>query len=394
MPIGYRFSASDVGKAIINGAGSTWNNSGSVSIGGSPLGAGPGTGIMTVSSGGRVTSASATIGLQSAAVGTATVSGANSTWTNTNDIIVGQAGSGTMEISGGGKVSDFRTHIGLNGGSSGSVVVRDPGSSLTGGGSFFIGEGGIGSLQVLNGGFASTAGQSYLGFDTTALGTALVSGAGSTWNTAVGLYIGGSGAAPGGIFGSSLRVENGGVVNAGAITLYNTGTLELVNNTTMTGPLTSLGGLIRTSGNTALANNITLGAGGLYVVNLGANSTFSGAITGSSGLTKSGISGFTGLGTLTLTGANTYSGPTMVNAGTLLVDGSITSATSVSTGATLGGSGVAGPIEIKAGGTISPGNSPGLLTTGDAMLGAPPTIGSSCGATAQALPAQIGTRSH
>ena len=83
------------------------------------------------------------------------------------------------------------------------------------------------------------------------------------------------------------------------------------------------------------------------------NSHFAGVISDGSGsptfVTK------VGSGTLTLSGANTYTGATTVSAGTLLVDGSITSATSVSAGATLGGTGTIRAAVISAG-TINPGD--------------------------------------
>ncbi|MGH8048243.1 MAG: PEP-CTERM sorting domain-containing protein, partial [Chthoniobacterales bacterium] len=65
-------------------------------------------------------------------------------------------------------------------------------------------------------------------------------------------------------------------------------------------------------------------------------------------------------------GANTYTGATTVSAGTLLVNGSLgNSALFVAADATLGGSGsIAGPVTIANGGMISPGQSPGTLTTG------------------------------
>ena len=82
--------------------------------------------------------------------------------------------------------------------------------------------------------------------------------------------------------------------------------------------------------------------------------------TASGGLTKAGT------GTLTLTGANTYTGTTTVLAGTLLVNGSLAGGATVTAG-TLGGSGtIAGPISVTAG-TLSPGNSPGVLTAGGGL---------------------------
>lgn len=68
-------------------------------------------------------------------------------------------------------------------------------------------------------------------------------------------------------------------------------------------------------------------------------------------------------GTVTLTGANTYSGSTTVISGTLVVTGSLgNSSTTISSGATLGGNGSLGATVIADGATLSPGNSPGELS--------------------------------
>jgi autotransporter-associated beta strand protein len=83
----------------------------------------------------------------------------------------------------------------------------------------------------------------------------------------------------------------------------------------------------------------------------------SGANAGSWGIIK------TGIGTLMLSGANTYTGVTTVAAGTLIVNGSIAnSAVTVGAGATLAGNGTVGATTINSGGILAPGNSPGTMT--------------------------------
>jgi autotransporter-associated beta strand protein len=66
-----------------------------------------------------------------------------------------------------------------------------------------------------------------------------------------------------------------------------------------------------------------------------------------------------GAGRLTLSGENTYSGPTMVNGGTLLINGSLAAASvvTVQPNATLCGNGVmGGPVTVQTGATLAPGS--------------------------------------
>jgi len=95
--------------------------------------------------------------------------------------------------------------------------------------------------------------------------------------------------------------------------------------------------------------------GGEFDVAAGQSSTVDDVITGAAGVTKGGA------GTLTLTGTNLYSGATQVNAGVLNVDGdqsAATGATSVASGATLGGHGtIGGDVNIGDGGTLAPASS-------------------------------------
>lgn len=79
----------------------------------------------------------------------------------------------------------------------------------------------------------------------------------------------------------------------------------------------------------------------------------------------------TGIGTLTLSGANTYTGATSVNVGALLVNGSLAAASTVNvaSGATLGGTGAAnGAVAIAGSGILAPGVGPGTLTVGSLTL--------------------------
>jgi autotransporter-associated beta strand protein len=78
-----------------------------------------------------------------------------------------------------------------------------------------------------------------------------------------------------------------------------------------------------------------------------------------------------GTGTLTLQGANTYRGTTLVGLGTLTVDGSIgPGAVTVSANGTLAGKGtLEGSVILQAGGALSPGSAtPGTLTVNGDLI--------------------------
>lgn len=101
---------------------------------------------------------------------------------------------------------------------------------------------------------------------------------------------------------------------------------------------------------------------------VGLDGRLSGIISGAASLTK------LGNGALEMTALKTYTGSTAVLAGTLLMNGTNSGSGPVliDAGATLGGSGkFAGLVTVY--GTLAPGNSPGLLTSGSLVLGASAT---------------------
>jgi len=110
-----------------------------------------------------------------------------------------------------------------------------------------------------------------------------------------------------------------------------------------------------TSGTAQLSGNVTLEKGVTISV-AGANALLSGLVSGAGGITK------TDIGTLRLTGNNSYAGATTVSLGTLQIDGNQSTATgavTIASGATLSGSGTIGGATTISG-VHSPGNSPGL----------------------------------
>ncbi|HVW54079.1 MAG TPA: autotransporter outer membrane beta-barrel domain-containing protein [Rhizobiaceae bacterium] len=110
----------------------------------------------------------------------------------------------------------------------------------------------------------------------------------------------------------------------------------------------------------------------------GYNATIAAKLTGASQLAK------TDLGTLILTGGNSYTGGTAVDDGTLLVNGDQSAASGLTSvgSAILGGTGtIGGDVVVAAGGTIAPGsNGAGTLTiNGNMTLDAGSTLATEFG---------------
>ena len=126
--------------------------------------------------------------------------------------------------------------------------------------------------------------------------------------------------------GAGLLVISGNDVHYGP-TVVNAGDLALLGSSTTLGSNSALtvasGAIVDLSQSAAAQNfvsvagagNIFMGSGGITLGSDGSSSSFSGAISGSGGITKNGA------GTLTLSGMDTYTGPLMINLGTVAVTG-------------------------------------------------------------------------
>ena len=358
-------------------------------------------------------------GTSSGAANTTTLAGNGVTLTNgsSNRINTGAAGRGIIvsaPISGGGSLdvnglgagtlTGANTYTGatsitgatttLSLGNNGTTGSLSPSSSITNNGilafrrtdtitqgtDFGTVTAGTGQLQQLGSGtvILNTA-NTYSGLTTIGAnaGTSVLR---VTANGAVGtgaIFIAGNG-------GSNRLELSGGVTLSNAINHNgkgNTvgqaaGVLNVSGSNTLSGTVTvqtggsdstfqSDAGLLTFSGATAITTNAT-GARNILLTGAG-NIAVTGAVTNGTGTVSIAKQG---TGTLTLSGTNTYTGTTNVNAGTLLVNGSLANTTvTVDSTGTLGGSGtIAGATTVN--GTLSAGNSPGVLTfSGNLSLG-------------------------
>jgi len=158
------------------------------------------------------------------------------------------------------------------------------------------------------------------------------------------------------------------ITNAGGITIFadsaTGGNARLIANAGGVFDISSLSTGGMTAGSIEGGGTFQLGSKQLTVGSNNLSTTVSGVITDTGGgsLVK------TGTGILALSGTNTYTGTTTVDAGALIVNGSIASSslTTVNSGAGLLGSGTVGSTLVNAGGFFVPGPIvPGTITPGN-----------------------------
>ena len=360
-----------------------------------------------------------------------TVSGAGSTVTATGVTAVGFLAPGSITIAngavfnsqGGAEIDTLLVELGTP-----SVLVAGPGSTWNvGGPALFVGGGsttGPGTLTVANGGTVTSTAPVSIG-DVTGASTLTVTGAGSVLNALNSLTIGDTSCgcnlvgtltvADGGVVnspgptsiaaGSTLNLGIGGLAGAintpaiandgqiianftdaltltaaisgaGSLSKAGAGTLILTGSSTYTGGTTITGGTLQLGDggpNGSIVGNVT--NNGTFAINRSDTFTFGGVISGSGAFQQNGT------GTTVFTAANTYTGGTIINAGTLRLgpDGSLapTGALTVNTGGTfdlnsfnqtIGSLAGAGNVTLGAG-TLTTGNDNTSTTFSGAISG-------------------------
>lgn len=159
--------------------------------------------------------------------------------------------------------------------------------------------------------------------------------------------------------------SNGGTFNANSFqnTAINIGDSVSFNPVTNSGGNTYQIGSLAGSSATAALNGGSAGPATYSIGGLNTSTTFAGAITGNSALTKAGS------GTLTLGGTSTYTGATTVTLGTLLVNGALGNTAVTVNGGALGGTGtIGGAVTVNTGARLAPGASIESLAVASANL--------------------------
>ena len=165
---------------------------------------------LIISTGGKLTNGYAYLGFNAGDNNNgAQVTGTNSLWFTTNELVVGVSGSfNTMTVAASGKVLNANGYIGSNTTAiANSVLVTDPGTVWGNKTNLYVGYlGSSNTLTIANGGMVTNTG-GYIGNSVGANNNAItVTGAGSMWTNRTDAYVGFAGA------GNQLTIANGGKV--------------------------------------------------------------------------------------------------------------------------------------------------------------------------------------
>jgi T5SS/PEP-CTERM-associated repeat protein/autotransporter-associated beta strand protein len=205
-----------LGVATINGVGSQWNARYSIGVGHY------GTGELSILNGGSMTiDRESYIASMGGSTGLVRIVGAGSTWNTGDTLYAGQAGTGTVEVTAGGLLNARGTLVGNLFGSVGQVTVSGTGSHWENAGLLYIGQLGKGTVTVSDGATVETHGLTILGNQALSAsnrsrGDLIVTGSGSTFNTSSGaIMVGNAGV-------GAIEIRDGGAGQFGGVTFGQT----------------------------------------------------------------------------------------------------------------------------------------------------------------------------
>jgi T5SS/PEP-CTERM-associated repeat protein len=314
------------GTVSVTGANSTWNNSNFISIGEF------GKGELTISGGGKVVDGGASIGFPSSTFGSSSstngkvlVTGEGSTWTNNGSLLIAGSsfgfpgtGTGELTVAAGGAVSSVTGVVGNSSGYTGTVTITGSNSAWSNTLDLTIGNRGNGTLIIADGGKVTSA-TGIIGQSTSGNGTVSIAGVGSSWSL-------GGGIAVGSAFSSQalVTISPGGTLTAGGETLIlSHGTVKLEGGTFTTSAIKFQG----------TGGQFNWTSGTLHV------GTYNGNLVNSAGVLAPGQSA----GTTTVTGNFTQQA-----AGILQIEiGGITAGTQFDTLAVTGTANLGGTLQVE-----------------------------------------------
>jgi T5SS/PEP-CTERM-associated repeat protein/autotransporter-associated beta strand protein len=252
---------SSTGNAVtVTGEGSQLNNTNDLLVGYGGNG-----NSLTLSNGGTATNVNGFITSNNNSV---TVTGSGSQWTNTGVLYVGEYGTGnSLTVADGGKVSvttsGMDTVVGDKVSSTGnSVTVTGAGSEFSNASTFYLGKsGGSNTLSVQDGGRVTNYNARIGGDATSNNNTATVDGTCSVWN----------------ISGTQFRIGSGGSSNT--LNITDGGTVNVTNGLTLLGrDVGSNNNTVKISGDDSQLNTVNLtigrnGTGNTLIVADGGNLT-------------------------------------------------------------------------------------------------------------------------
>ena len=325
--IGY--SASATGTATVSGTGAEWDSDFDLSVGYD------GSGTLNIGSGGFVSNRNGYIGQNAGGVGLVTVNGPGAEWRNgihMGSAYVGWYGKGTLETSNGGTVSTISASglsIGTNAGSVGTATVSGAQSSWQIDGVVTVGWSGQGTLAITDGGVVnsdlinnSTHQNCYVGRSDGGVGKVTVSGAGSLWDMPGTLYVGGTNdpASTGGA--GTLTLSDAGAVSAANVTIASVnGSAGTVNIGATTANSAAVPGVIEGVLDTVTSTfgpppivTFGPGSGNLVFKHTSGNYEFASVITGG-GATTSAVDVYAGATVMAV--ASDYYGVTTAHGGVL-----------------------------------------------------------------------------